>query len=79
MLTSIAVCIDGSAAVVAREAEVTVKVYPHQRDPADAILDVAEEQETDLVVMANKGMTGAKHFPLGSLPNEISIARGARC
>ncbi len=29
-------------------------------DPADAILDVAEEREADLVVVGNKGMTGAK-------------------
>jgi nucleotide-binding universal stress UspA family protein len=61
-----------AAATVAREAGVPVNVYPRQGDPADAILDVAEEQEADLVVVGNKGMTGAKRFLLGSVPNKVS-------
>ena len=61
-----------AAAEVAREAGVAVNVYPRQGDPADAILDVAEEQEADLVVVGNKGMTGAKRFLLGSVPNKVS-------
>ena len=40
--------------------------------PADAILDVAEEREADLIVVGNKGMTGAKRFLLGSVPNKVS-------
>ena len=43
-----------------------------QGDPADAILDVAEEQGADLIVVGNKGMTGAKRFLLGSVPNKVS-------
>jgi nucleotide-binding universal stress UspA family protein len=61
-----------AAAAVAREAEVTVDVYPRQGDPADAILDVAEEREADLIIVGNKGMTGAKRFLLGSVPNKVS-------
>jgi nucleotide-binding universal stress UspA family protein len=61
-----------AAAAVAREAGVAVDVYPRQGDPADAILDVAEEQEADLVIVGNKGMTGAKRFLLGSVPNKVS-------
>jgi len=41
-------------------------------DPADAILDVAEEERADLIVVGNKGMTGAKRFLLGSVPNKVS-------
>jgi nucleotide-binding universal stress UspA family protein len=61
-----------AAAGVAREAGVSVDIYPRQGDPADAVLDVAEEQGADLVVVGNKGMTGAKRFLLGSVPNKIS-------
>ena len=43
-----------------------------QGDAADAILDVAEEQGADLIVVGNKGMTGAKRFLLGSVPNKVS-------
>jgi nucleotide-binding universal stress UspA family protein len=61
-----------AAAAVARAAGVNVDVYPRQGDPADAVLDVAEEQNADLVIVGNKGMTGAKRFLLGSVPNKIS-------
>jgi nucleotide-binding universal stress UspA family protein len=61
-----------AAAQVAREAGVEVAVYARQGDPADAILDVAEEREADLVIVGNKGMTGAKRFLLGSVPNKVS-------
>jgi len=61
-----------AAAELARKAGVAVDVYPRQGDPADAILDVAEECEADLVVVGNKGMTGAKRFLLGSVPNKVS-------
>jgi nucleotide-binding universal stress UspA family protein len=60
------------AAVLARDAGVTVEVFPRQGDPADAILDVAEEREADLIAVGNKGMTGAKRFLLGSVPNKVS-------
>ncbi|MBU6336963.1 MAG: universal stress protein [Acidobacteria bacterium] len=46
--------------------------HARQGDPADAILDVAEETSADLIVVGNKGMTGAKRFLLGSVPNKVS-------
>jgi nucleotide-binding universal stress UspA family protein len=60
------------AADVAKEAGVDVETYPRQGDPADAILDVAEEQNADLIIVGNKGMSGAKRFLLGSVPNKVS-------
>ena len=53
-------------------AGVTVKTYAREGDPADAILDVAEERGADLIVVGNRGMTGAKRFLLGSVPNKVS-------
>ena len=55
-----------------KAAEVDVAVFARQGDPADAILDVAEEQDADLIVVGNKGMSGAKRFLLGSVPNKVS-------
>jgi len=49
-----------------------VETYACQGDAADAIIDVAEEQRADLIVVGNKGMTGAKRFLLGSVPNKVS-------
>jgi nucleotide-binding universal stress UspA family protein len=57
----------------AREAGVSeVETFARQGDAADAILDVAEERGADLIVVGNKGMTGAKRFLLGSVPNKVS-------
>ena len=61
-----------TAAEQARAAGVACEVHARQGDPADAILDVAEEQGSDLIVVGNKGMTGAKRFLLGSVPNKVS-------
>jgi nucleotide-binding universal stress UspA family protein len=60
------------AAALAKQAGVEVSRYSRQGDPADAILDVAEEQHADLIIVGNKGMTGAKRFLLGSVPNKVS-------
>jgi nucleotide-binding universal stress UspA family protein len=56
----------------ARTAGLTVGTHARQGDPADAILDVAEETDANLIVIGNKGMTGARRFLLGSVPNKIS-------
>ena len=61
-----------AAADQIKEAGVQVETYSRQGDPADAILDVAEEQNADLIIVGNKGMTGAKRFLLGSVPNKVS-------
>ena len=57
----------------AKEAGVEdVDTYAREGDPADAILDVAEETKSDLIIVGNKGMTGARRFLLGSVPNKVS-------
>jgi nucleotide-binding universal stress UspA family protein len=50
----------------------SVEMFARQGDAADAILDVAEEQRSDLIVVGNKGMTGTRRFLLGSVPNKVS-------
>ena len=61
-----------NAAAEAKKQDVEVITHPREGDPADAILDVAEEHGADLVLVGNKGMTGARRFLLGSVPNKIS-------
>jgi nucleotide-binding universal stress UspA family protein len=61
-----------AAAKIAAADGVSVELCPRQGDPADAILDVAEERDADLIIVGNKGMTGAKRFLLGSVPNKVS-------
>jgi len=67
--------VDGTldeAAEAIKRAGVEVETFARQGDPADAILDVAEERSADLIIVGNKGMTGAKRFLLGSVPNKVS-------
>ncbi len=54
------------------DAGIDAQTYPREGEAADAILDVAEENDADLVLVGNKGMTGARRFLLGSVPNKIS-------
>ena len=64
-----------SAAVYGIDAhliDVEVDLYAQRGDPADAILDVAEERGADLIIVGNRGRAGAKRFLLGSVPNRIS-------
>jgi nucleotide-binding universal stress UspA family protein len=65
--------VEATLAEAAEMAEgLEVQTFSRQGDPADAILDVAEERGADLIVVGNKGMTGAKRFLLGSVPNKVS-------
>lgn len=61
-----------AAAAEAKNAGIEVQTHPVEDDPADAILNVAEETKADLIVVGNKGMTGARRFLLGSVPNNVS-------
>ena len=63
--------LDAAAAEV-KAAGIEVKTHPVEGDPADAILNVAEETKADLIVVGNKGMTGARRYLLGSVPNNVS-------
>ena len=64
--------LDNAGAAARKEGIEEVHTHSREGDPADAILDVAEEINADLIVVGNKGMTGAKRFLLGSVPNKVS-------
>ncbi|MFN8160763.1 MAG: universal stress protein [Solirubrobacterales bacterium] len=66
------IVLDGAAALAKREGIAEVETHAREGDPADAILDVADGTGADLIVVGNKGMTGAKRFLLGSVPNKVS-------
>jgi nucleotide-binding universal stress UspA family protein len=61
-----------SAAGAAKQEGVEVHTHAREGSAADSILDVAESTKADVIVVGNKGMTGARRFLLGSVPNNIS-------
>lgn len=61
-----------AAAAAAKKDGLQVQTHPVEGNPAEAILTVAEDTNADLIVVGNKGMTGARRFVLGSVPNNVS-------
>lgn len=49
-----------------------VDVFVDRGDPAHVVIAAAEARDGDLIVVGSKGMTSAKRFLLGSVPNKIS-------
>ncbi len=52
--------------------EVPTDVMLREGQPAAQILAAADEADAGVVVVGNKGMTGAKGFLLGSVPQEVA-------
>lgn len=65
--------LSGAAASLGMNAQ-TVSI---EGNAAEKILEVAEHEGADLIVIGNKGMTGAKRLLLGGVPNHVS--HHARC
>ncbi len=59
-----------------RSSGLTVETHVVSKTGADAVCSVAEDVRADLIIVGNRGMTGARRL-LGSVPN--SIAHQAPC
>ena len=55
-----------------RLAGVEVSSHAVRKDPADALLDVADEVGASMIVVGSKGMHGARRLALGNVPNKVS-------
>jgi nucleotide-binding universal stress UspA family protein len=60
------------AEAVFRSEGVEAECHARRGDPADVLLTAAEDHDADLIVVGNRGMSGAKRFLLGSVPDKIS-------
>jgi nucleotide-binding universal stress UspA family protein len=64
--------------VLAREARALeddgIEVMTHARegDPAEVIIDVAQEEGADLIVVGARGLSGLQRFLLGSVSSKLS-------
>ena len=55
-----------------RDSGVDIDARSSSRDPVSALIETAEEGGYDLIVIGNKGMTGARRFlPIGAVPNKV--------
>jgi nucleotide-binding universal stress UspA family protein len=65
------------AAAGVRLAGLDVTSHAIRKDPADALLHVADEVGASMIVVGSKGMHGARRLALGNVPNKVS--HHARC
>ena len=56
---------------IAREGGVELEVHAPTSDAAAALVDVAKQQDADLIVLGSRGMHGPRRV-LGSVPNKVS-------
>jgi nucleotide-binding universal stress UspA family protein len=59
------------ASASARMSGVAVKSHAITGDPADALLEIADREKADLIVVGSRGMHGMTRV-LGSVPNKVS-------
>jgi nucleotide-binding universal stress UspA family protein len=62
----------GRAELRFREAGFAVEKHAREGDPAQTIIDVADEQNADLIVIGARGTTGLRRFMLGSVAAKLS-------
>jgi nucleotide-binding universal stress UspA family protein/GNAT superfamily N-acetyltransferase len=61
-----------AATRAARSEGLEPSAYVRRDQPAEALIAVAEEQDADLLVVGDKGVSGASRFLLGSVPHKVS-------
>ena len=55
-----------------RDSGVAIDIRTSARDAASALIETAEDGEYDLIVVGNKGLTGARRFlQIGAVPNKV--------
>ena len=54
------------------EAGFEIEKHAREGDPAHVIIDVAEEQNADLIAVGARGTTGLRRFMLGSVSSKLS-------
>jgi nucleotide-binding universal stress UspA family protein len=60
------------AVATAHRQGVSCQVHAVPGEPADALIAVAKDVAADVLVVGSRGMSGARRFVLGSVPNKVS-------
>jgi nucleotide-binding universal stress UspA family protein len=51
---------------------VDVQTHAREGQPAEVIIDVANQEHADLIVVGSRGLTGIKRYLLGSVSSKVS-------
>jgi nucleotide-binding universal stress UspA family protein len=71
-LRGVAIAVLKRAQHYVRDQGVELDTHTREGDPAEVIIEVANEQQADLIVVGSRGLTGIKRFLLGSVSNKVS-------
>ena len=71
-LRGVAADVLGRAETRLREAGFAVEKHAREGDPANVIIDVADTEDAELIVVGSRGATGLSRFMLGSVAAKLS-------
>ena len=57
--------------------DINISLRVAEGHPADVILEIAKEEDVDLIVMGSSGKTGLDRFIIGSVAEKV--VKGAKC
>ena len=57
--------------------DINISLRVAEGHPADGILEIAKEEDVDLIVMGSSGKTGLDRFIIGSVAEKV--VKGAKC
>ena len=60
------------AAADALRKGVEVETHAREGQPAEVIIDIANQKQADLIVVGSRGLTGIKRYLLGSVSSKVS-------
>ena len=60
------------AARVALSKGVDVETHAREGQPADVIIEVANQKQADLIVVGSRGLTGIQRYLMGSVSSKVS-------
>ena len=71
-LREVAESIVQRAARDAQSKGIEVQTHVREGQPAEVIIDVANQEQADLIVVGSRGLTGIKRYLLGSVSSKVS-------
>ena len=54
------------------EHNIAVETHAQEGEPAEVVIEVAQQHHADLIVVGDRGLTGLKRFLLGSVSSKLS-------
>jgi nucleotide-binding universal stress UspA family protein len=71
-LREVAESVLNRAARVASSKGVDVETHAREGQPADVIIEIANQKQADLIVVGSRGLTGIQRYLMGSVSSKVS-------